>query len=371
MKIEAIDTYLVSMPLKYPFRTAFGNNSTIESVLVRITSEGVSGWGEAAPWGSPGYSPEYSEGAFNCINSFIAPLLVGKDISSGDELQQVFGIIKGNQFAKAAIDLAWWDLYAKLCQMPLWKCIGGTQPSVQVGADFGVMETFDMLIAEIDASLVAGYKRVKLKYRPGWDLDMIKAVRSTFPDDVFHIDCNSAYTLQDVPMFEQLDRYNLAMIEQPFAHNDIHEHAKLAKQIKTPICLDESIVDLRSALTAIDTHACGYINIKPGRVGGLTVACKIHDLCYSHQIPCWVGGMLESAVGASHCLALATLPDFLYPNDIFPSNRFYEDDIGRPEMELSAPSTMTASNVPGCGVEPDMGELLNRLLAHKVHGTRL
>jgi len=246
---------------------------------------------------------------------------------------------------------------------PLWKTLGGGKPQVRVGADFGVMETIDALLAKIDEAVRQGFPRVKLKFRPGWDIDMVAAVSSAFPKHTFHIDCNSAWTLDALPMFKQLDRYNLAMIEQPLAHDDLIDHATLSRQIATPVCLDESITSLDRARKAIQAKACGYVNLKPGRVGGLTVAVKIHDLCRDNGIPCWVGGMLESAVGAQHCLALATLPDFTYPSDVFPSSRFYSKDLAQPELTLSGPGQMTAPDAPGVGTIPDAQELERLTLA--------
>jgi o-succinylbenzoate synthase len=363
MRIDSIFVYHVAMPLVYPFRTAYGNDDTIESVLVRMDSGGATGWGEGAPWRLPGYSPEWAAGAFGLVRDYLAPQVVGKDLSTPDQLQTAMSGIKGNYFAKGAVDTAWWDLDARLRGEPLWKALGGADPHVRVGADFGVMETIDALLAKIDEAIREGFPRVKLKFRPGWDLDMVAAVRGAFPNHTFHIDCNSAWTLDALPMFKRLDRFNLAMIEQPLAHDDLIDHATLARQIATPICLDESITSLERARKAIQTKACGYMNLKPGRVGGLTVAVKIHDLCLTSGIPCWVGGMLESAVGAQHCLALATLKNFTYPADVFPSARFYRKDLAQPELALSAAGCMTAPDAPGVGAVPDESELKRHTLA--------
>ena len=357
MKIQAIEIYRVAMPLVYPFRTAFGNDETIESILVKLDGGDQVGWGEAAPWRNPAYSPEWAAGMFLLLRDIMGPLLLGEDIASGEELQGRLSGIKGNQFAKAALDTAWWDLHAKRQGVPLWKLLGGQSPTVDVGADFGIMESIDLLIATIDEAVQAGFKRVKLKYRPGWELEMIDAVRRAFPTTVFHVDCNSAYRIDDVSMLTQLDRYNLAMIEQPLANDDLIDHAKLQKMLQTPICLDESINSPDNARKAIDIGAGRWVNIKPGRVGGITNALAIHHLCAAAGIPCWVGGMLESSVGAMHCLALATLPNILYPSDIFPTSRFYHQDLGTPEMVLSGPSQMTASPTPGIGAEPNPAQL--------------
>ena len=362
MRIEAIDIYRVAMPLVYPFRTAFGNDEVIESILVRMQSGETHGWGESTPWQAPGYSPEFAAGAFLVVRQFLAPRLIGQAVQTGAELQHLLAHVKGNYFAKAALDLAWWDLAARRQAQPLWQVLGGRRPTVDVGADFGIMERVDDLLRAIEGAVRAGFKRIKLKYRPGWDLNVIAAVRRRFPDPGIHIDCNSAYTLADLAMFKQLDRFNLAMIEQPLMHDDLLDHAKLQAELKTPLCLDESITSGDKARQAIELRACGWINIKPGRVGGLTNAVAIHDLCQKAGIPCWVGGMLESAVGAAHCLALATLPNFTYPADVFPSERFFAPDLAEPPMALSAPSRMTASAAPGCGAEPNAARLAKQTL---------
>ena len=357
MKIEAIDVYRVRMPLVYPFRTAFGNDEYIESILVRLCSEGKWGWGESSPWSSPGYSAECAETAFCIIRKFLAPLLLGERIVSGTQLQDLLSPVKANFFAKAALDNAWWELFARTQGVPLWKALGGKRNVVDVGADFGVMESVERLLDTIRGAVDKGFKRVKLKYRPGWDLDMIAAVRKRFPDTRFHVDCNSAYTLEDTQMLKRLDEYKLAMIEQPLMHDDLVDHATLQEQLSTPICLDESITSPVKARQAAQLIACGWINIKPGRVGGLTNAVAIHDVCEKLGIPCWVGGMLESSLGGYQCLALATLPNFQYPNDIFPSKRFYVKDLCTPELVLSDPSQVKALDDAGSGVEPEPNRL--------------
>ncbi|MDD5705008.1 MAG: o-succinylbenzoate synthase [Kiritimatiellae bacterium] len=362
MRIDSIEIRRVSMPLVYPFRTAFGNDAVIESILVCLRSGKVCGWGEATPWQTPGYSPEFAAGAFLALREFLAPRLIGQDVRTGADLQRLLAHVKGNNFAKAALDLAWWDLAARLQAKPLWRLLGGVSPTVDVGADFGIMESVEDLLRTIEGAVHAGFKRIKLKYRPGWDLAMVAAVRQRFPTQVFHVDCNSAYTLADVEMFKQLDRFGLAMIEQPLMHDDLLDHAALQAQLKTPICLDESISSADKARQAIAIKACGWINIKPGRVGGLTNAVAIHNLCQQAGIPCWVGGMLESAVGASHCLALATLPNFKYPADVFPSERFFAPDLSEPPMALCAPSRMRAPATPGCGAEPNADRLEKQTL---------
>jgi O-succinylbenzoate synthase len=364
MRVDSLEIHRVAMPLVYPFRTATGDDHTIESVLVRMASGDRSGWGETAPGQLPTYSGEWAAAVFLTARDVLAPLLLGEDIASGEDLQQRLSHIKGNQFAKAVLDSAWWDLYARTRGEPLWQSLGGSGPTVDVGADFGIMETIESLLDTIGTAVESGFKRIKLKYRPGWELDMVAAVRAAYPNIVFHVDCNSAYRLDDLPMLKRLDEYGLAMIEQPLAHDDLLDHAELQRHITTPICLDESITSLDKTRKAIAIGATKWVNIKYGRVGGVTNARAIHDLCAQSGLPCWIGGMLESAVGASHCLALATLPNVKYPSDIFPSSRFYREDLAAPEIALSGPSQVTAQQGPGIGVHPRPEELSRLTLEH-------
>lgn len=365
MTIDRIDIFRVAMPLIYPFRTAFGNDESIESVLVKLTSaNGACGWGEAAPWRNPAYCGEWAQGMFLLIRERLTPLIIGKEVESGEALQRLLSPIKDNRFARAALDLAWWDLHAKERNEPLWKTLGGKSPVVEVGADIGVMESIDALLAEIGIAVEAGFQRVKLKYRPGWEIDVIAAARNAFPRTVFHVDCNSAYTLKDLPMLQKLDDFDLAMVEQPLMHDDLIDHATLGKQIKTPICLDESITSPDKARQAIEIGACQWINIKHGRVGGITNALKIHDIAKEAGIGCWIGGMLESSVGQSFAVALATLSNIQYPADIFPTSRFYQRDLGERRIELCGPSQARAFDGPGIGVTPDEPMLTECTLEH-------
>ncbi|MCB9873938.1 MAG: o-succinylbenzoate synthase [Planctomycetaceae bacterium] len=358
MNINRIELFHVAMPLMYPWRTAYGEDAAIHSVLCRMTSGSVDAWGESSPLAAPCYSPEWGGGVFATARDWLAPAIIGRDITSGEQLQTLLGLYKGNSFAKAVLDTAWWSLQSKLTGTPLHALLGATRDEVAVGADFGVMDSVDELLAAIAPAVEAGFPRVKLKFRPGWDIDMLRAVRRTFPKQVFHIDCNSGYRLADVELFRAIDEFNLAMIEQPLPHDDVYQHAQLQAQICTPICLDESITNLRRAELAIELNSCRYMNIKPGRVGGLTPAVAIHDACRDAGIPCWVGGMLESSTGSSHCIALAMLDNFTYPADIFPTNRFYAQDLSEPPLELHCssdgqPSVRAFATLP----EPDAKRL--------------
>jgi O-succinylbenzoate synthase len=363
-RIDEIDVYRIRLPLVTPFQTAYGCDHAVEPVLVRMVSGERVGWGEAQAFEYPTYCPEYGRGVFGTIRDVLAPALIGHEIDSGDALQARLACFKGNPFAKGGLDMAWWDLHAHIRDEPLWRVLGGQSPTVEVGADFGVLDSVDELLVKIGEAIDAGYERVKLKYAPGWDIEMVKTVREAFPELVCHIDCNSAYTLDDLAMFKALDAFDLAMIEQPLMHDDLIDHATLARQIKTPICLDESITSPAKARKAIEIEAARWINIKPIRVGGLTPALAIHDLCQDAGLPCWVGGMVESGLGGQHCLAMATLPNVRYPCDIFPSERFFDPDLIEPGIVLSGCGRITARDAPGIGVEPDPQRLAELTTDH-------
>ena len=368
MRIDRIEVRHVTMPLLYPWRTASHEISAIDSLLVRVTSGDLEAWAESCPFGTPDYSPEYAAGALAMLRDWLAPAVVGAGIDSGELLQQRLSHFKGNYFAKAALDAAWWVLEARRVGKPLHTLLGGRRNRVEVGADFGVMDSLDDLVAAVDDAVRAGYRRVKLKFRPGWDINMLEAVRSTFPDLTAHIDCNAAFRLSDLDLFRAVDRFGLAMIEQPLQHDDLLDHAKLQEQIDTPICLDESIVSVKSAEHAVELGSCRFVNVKPGRVAGLTVAKSIHDLCRDSGIGCWVGGMLESGVGAAVCLALATLENFTYPADIFPSSRFYAEDLADPAVSFETSSDGGCYAVAGneAGIAPTpRPDLLERLTADR------
>ena len=352
--VERIDVYRVDVPMLSPFRISCGIARSFESVVVRMQAGELVGWAEAAPWHYPAYSPESTAGIFLTIREFIAPRIIDCKFESGDEIQSRLSCFKGNQFAKSVIDLAWWDMYAKSRNEPLWKTLGGKSPVVDVGADLGVMDSIDDLLRDIDAAVNIGMKRVKLKCMPGWDLNMVEAVRKTFPKLVFHVDANSAYTLDDLPMFKKMDKYGLAMIEQPLMHDDLIDHAELQRQIETPICLDECITSPAKARKAAAIGSGRFVNIKVNRVGGMTNALKVHDICMNGGISCWVGGMIASALETGYAAAVATLPNCRkYPSDIFPTSRFYAKDLCDTEVVFSAPSQITATDRPGIGVEPD------------------
>ena len=363
MKIDRIDAYYVALPLLYPWRTAYGEDAAVHSVLVRMFSGDLEGWGETTPLYAPTYSPETASSAFFLIKEIFGPFVVGKEWGSAAALRDSLSIFKGNPFAKAGIEIAWWVLEARMKKVPLHRLLGGSRTFVEAGQDFGIQDSIDMLLDNIEKAVQQGYKRIKLKVRPGWDLEMLRAVRSTFPRMTFHIDCNSGYTLDYLPFFKEVDRLGLAMIEQPLFHDDLVEHAELQRQISTPICLDESLKSVRDMRLAIKLKSCRYVNIKPGRVGGLQNALEIHNLARDNGIPSWVGGMLESSIGSGVNIELGTLDNFTYPGDLFPSERFYVEDLTLPAVRF-APGKLgfEPSQVPGIPYEPVMERIERRTL---------
>ena len=354
MKIDRIQVYYVSMPLIYPWRTAYGSDDEVDSVLLHAYSGQVDAWAETTPLRTPTYSPEFTLGVYSLISEIMAPLLVGQEFDSAEALLSRLRPFKGNPFAKAGMEIAWWMLQAKIEGRPLHELLGGTHRKVEAGADFGIQDSIDMLLTKIQSAVDQGYKRTKLKYAPGWDLEMLRAVRATFPKHTFHIDCNSGYTLDDLPMFKEIDKLGLAMIEQPLFHTDLLDHAELQRHLETPICLDESIKSVRDFELALKYDSCRVLNIKPGRVGGLSASIKLHDMARDAGIPCWVGSMLESGVGYGTLIELATLDNFAYPADIFPSDHFYTQDLAEPSVVINRDRTFTPSSVPGIPYEPDM-----------------
>ena len=352
MIIDRIDVYYVKLPLKSPWRTAYGEDPDVHSVLVRMTSGDRSGWGETSPLYAPTYSPESAMSVFYTITEFIAPQLVGRDVESPSDLYEAVKWIKGNPFAKAGPDMAWWSLKSDIEGRPLHEILGGKLRKVDAGADFGIQDSYDILLEKIQGAVDRGFKRVKLKACPGWDLEMMQTVRSTFPKQRFHIDCNAAYTLDDLDLFRKIDKLGLDMIEQPLFHTDLLEHAELQKKIDTPVCLDESIKSVRDLVWAIKMNSCRVLNIKPGRVGGLTAALELRRRAAEAGMECWVGSMLESGIGAGILIELACLDGFGYPGDLFPSSRFYVRDLTEPEIVLGDDCTLKPSVVPGTPYKP-------------------
>ena len=337
MNIDELSVYHVAMPLIDPWITSYGADYEIHSILLHSKSGNNEAWAETCGLELPTYSYESANSIYYNITEIFAKSIVGKNYETSEDINKELRVYKGNPFAKAGLDITWWMLKSNIEKKPLYELIGGTRKKVISGADFGVEDDIDTLISKIQIAVDKKTPRIKLKIKKGWDIDVLESVCSTFPNSVFHVDCNGGYTLDDLEFFKVIDKHGLAFIEQPLASDDLIDHSKLAKIIDTPICLDESINSVERAKQAIEIEACKFINIKPGRVGGITNSLEINKLAEESEIPVWVGGMLESALGVSICIALATLDNFTYPGDLFPSDRFYKNDLCKPENRYSSP----------------------------------
>jgi o-succinylbenzoate synthase len=352
--IEAIEVRLLRMPLVHPFETSFGRTDSRLVPLVQMHAGGVSGWGEIVAMEEPLYSYETVETTRQIIARHFAPALLTGTLSTLDDLAARLARFKGHPMARAGLELAWVDLIARLHNLPLTRMLGGTRTGVPVGVSLGIEPTLDALLARIDQHVSLGYQRIKLKIKPGWDLDVVRAARQRHPTILMSVDANAAYTLADREHLRRLDAFNLLMIEQPLEHDDLVDHAHLQQGMTTKICLDESITDVRRAAQAIDLGSCGIINIKVGRVGGYAQALAIHDVCQARQVPVWCGGMLESGIGRAHNLALASLPNFTLPGDISASSRYFTRDLVTPPVTLGPGGEVVVPTGPGLGLDIDL-----------------
>ncbi|WP_428909867.1 o-succinylbenzoate synthase [Niallia sp. Krafla_26] len=355
MKLDRVVLRHLQMEQKSPFTTSFGTVTTKEFILVEVIDEdGVSGWGESTAFQSPWYNEETLKTNWHMLEDYLIPLSIKEPFQHPDELNDRFGFIRKNNMAKSAIEGAVWDLYAKKQGKPLSAVIGGKRQEIEVGISIGIQNSVDEQLSVIEGFVAEGYRRMKVKIKPGWDVDVIAAIRARFPDIQLMADANSAYTLADIDLLKQLDDYNLMMIEQPLAYDDIIDHGTLQKQIKTPICLDESMHSLEDTRKAVELGSCGIINVKIGRVGGISESIKIHDYCKEHGIPVWCGGMLESGVGRAHNIAITTLDGFTLPGDTAASSRYWERDIIDPEVTMKD-GIITVPTAPGIGYEVNRG----------------
>lgn len=362
IRIEKIDLSLIEMELVSPFRTSFGVELTRPCIIVTAHGGGVTGWGEcvasqavSADWAF--YSYETVETAWHILKDFLAPALVGKKIDSIEPVVQIGQRLRGHPMARAGLESSIWDLLAKAEDLSLadylMKGQNYPQPrrsSVNVGVSIGIQESIEETVKNVTDYIEQGYRRIKLKIEPGWDVDVVRVVRSEFPDILLMLDANSAYTLNDIEQLKKLDEFHLLMIEQPLAHDDIYEHSLMQKQLITPICLDESIHTSKQAEWAYEINACQIINIKPGRVGGLYEGRAIHNLSLERGKPVWIGGMLETGIGRAANIAIASLPGVTLPCDISASNRYYRQDIAEPSFVLNPDSTINVPTAPGIGV---------------------
>lgn len=333
IKIKEINIRRIQMELKAPFTTSFGTFTTKDFLLLEaIDQDGTVGWGESVAFHSPWYNEETLQTNWHMLEDFLIPLILNKDLKHPDQVNEIFEPIRKNNMAKSTIEGAVWDIYAQKTGQSLAQALGGNKEKIEVGISIGIQNSIEELVEIVRKHVATGYKRIKVKIKPGWDLEVMRTLREKFPDLQMMADANSAYTLDDVELLKQLDEFDLMMIEQPLASDDIIDHATLQKQIKTPICLDESIHSLEDTRKAVELGSTKIINIKIGRVGGLTEAKKIHDYCAANDIPVWCGGMLESGIGRAHNVALTTLSNFTLPGDTAGSSNYWEKDIIKPEV---------------------------------------
>ncbi len=358
MKVDSITLYHAIMKLRNPFRTSFGVTQEREIMITRVQAEGLDGYGECIAEKGPWYSGETIDSCQSIINNFISPWLKKTDLDHPTDFKKLVQQIKGNQMAKACMEDAIWDLYGQIENKSLQKLIGGTKESIPSGISLGIQQNVDILIEKIGKALEKNYQRIKIKIEPGWDVEIVKKIRDIHPNIPLMVDANSAYRLKDKDIFISLDKFNLMMIEQPLQYYDILDHAKLQKEIATPICLDESIKSADDARVAIEADATRIINVKPARVGGITETLRIHELAKKTGIPLWCGGMLETGIGRAKNLAVASLSTFTQPNDISESERYYTNYLVNPIFELNSDGTISVPNkLPGLGIKVNLNAI--------------
>lgn len=363
MKLDSITLTHLRMPLVTAFETSFGRITHRECILVTLHADGLTGYGECVADRDPGYCYETTGTTWHILKDFIAPLILGQDVTDADDFQRRVDGIRGHQLAKAGVEMAVWDLLGKRAGKSLREMLGGERTKVDVGVSVGLQASPEKLVRVVTGYVAQGYRRVKIKIKPGRDEADTSSVRAAFPNLLLQVDANSAYTLKTSVALKPLDNLNLLLIEQPLYEDDIWDHRKLQAEFKTAICLDESIVTPRHARYAIEMEACRIINIKPGRLGGLSQGVAVHDLCRSRGMPVWCGGMLETGVGRASNLALASLPGFTLPGDISASERYYLCDITHERFSLNADSTIDVPSAPGLGVTIDSSALQAYTLA--------
>jgi O-succinylbenzoate synthase len=350
VRIERIELRLLRLPLVRFFETSFGRVYDRTFLLVTIEEDGAPGYGECVADHNPFYSYETTVTAWHIIREFIAPVALGRAFEHPRDLFGALRAIRGHNMAKAAVEMAAWDLFARQAGVPLSRALGGTRTAIESGVSIGIQDTLDELVERVEAELEAGYRRIKIKIKPGWDVEAVERIRARLDGIPLMVDANAAYALDDAPHLARLDRFDLMMIEQPLDYDDIADHARLQQQIRTPICLDESIHSVRLAEEAIARSACRIINIKPGRLGGHQQSIRVHDVAAERGIPVWHGGMLESGIGRAHNIHLSTLPNFSLPGDVAASRRYYAPDLIDPEIVVRPDGTITVPEGPGIGV---------------------
>jgi o-succinylbenzoate synthase len=349
-RIERLRLRLIRLPLVAFFETSFSRVYDKTFILVSLDGDGVEGLGECVADADPYYSAETNVTAWHLIKDFIAPLVLGRTFADPREVFPSLARVRGHHMAKAAVEMAAWDLAARSRQAPLSRLLGGTRAEIASGVSIGIQESLDELVARVDAELAAGYRRIKIKIKPGWDLEPVQRLRERFGPIALMVDANAAYTLKDAAHLARLDPFDLMMIEQPLDYDDLRDHARLQTSIRTPICLDESLDTPRLAEDALQIGACRIINIKPGRVGGHLQSIRMHDIAVAHGVPVWHGGMLESGIGRAHNIHLSTLPGFTLPGDVAASRRYFAPDLIDPEIVVRSDGTIAVPTGPGIGV---------------------
>jgi O-succinylbenzoate synthase len=349
-KIERVELLLLRLPYVHFFETSLGREEEREFILVKVYGDGICGYGEIVAGRSPHYSYETTSTAWHVIKDFLAPLVLDGPISSPLVFHEKAKEYRGHLMAKAGLELALWDIKGKREGVPLWKLYGGVKREIPSGVSIGIQDSVSELLDRVQSFIEEGYQRVKIKIKPAWDVGVIEEIRKTFPKASLQVDANGAYSLEDKDILKGLDEFNLLMLEQPFPPYDLWDHGYLQKEMKTPLCLDESILSVETARKAHEMKSCRIINIKVGRVGGIIESKKIHDFCQEKHIPVWCGGMLESGIGRAHNIHLATLPNFKFPNDLSASKRYYEKDLIDPPVEVSRKGTIQVPELPGIGV---------------------
>ena len=366
LKIDGVELRLIRLPLIEPFETSFGKIDSRLIFLVCLKADGLRGWGEVVAAEEPLYSYETVGTALHVIRDFMGPALLTAPLAGISDLAKRLAPFRGHNMAKAGLELAFMDLLAQVNEQSLSALIGGELKRVAVGVSLGIQPKISRLLERVERYLNLGYQRIKLKIKPGWDLDVVDEVRRKYPHILLSVDANSAYTFNDANHLKELDRFNLLMIEQPLEHDDLMDHARLQEMFTTPLCLDESIVSLRQAKMALELDSCRMINIKVGRVGGYSEALGIHDLCLSRGVPVWCGGMLESGIGRAHNIALASLRGFTLPGDISASSRYFERDIIWPQVVVAQDGTVAVPDGKGLGFEVDV-EFIERLTETRIY----
>lgn len=364
MRIDAIILRELHMPLVRPFETSFGVTRERRILLAEIHSEGLIGWGECTAGEHPFFSGESTDTAWQVITQELGPMLAAEAPEHGGECPRIFRQVRGNDMAKAALENAIWDIEAQREGISISHLIGGVREVIPCGVSIGIQNSIPALLATIERELAAGYRRIKLKCKPGWDTEVFERVRNRWPEISLSCDANSAYRMRDLDHIVSFDAFDLLMIEQPLWHDDFYFHSMLQKRLETPICLDESIRNRRDALAAIEMESCKIINIKLGRVGGFSEAIAVHNAALERGTPVWCGGMLESGIGRSHNIALSTLENFSLPGDVSASARYFEDDIIEPEVTVSSKGEILVSDAPGRGYEVRT-DLIERLTSRK------